>query len=415
MSGEKWSKEEIEVLREKYPSKSARELTKTLNRSKNAIHLKASELNIRSDREWYAREIEFLEKNYGIRSIPKIAEKLDRSEKSVREKIQSLGLTPKELNKDGREKIEELYEKGKDVKFIAKEMGLSLGLIMEILYPREELKRLYIKKGLLQREIADRLGVAQSYISKRMRNLGIKTNAKKAWTSKEEKILKENYLKISKEELMNLLSDRSWKAIKCKARKLGVARSMEEYRNSEDLKNRLRSYAEENTIKVDFSKKRILSYILGVIDGDGSHDKKYTIGLEVKSAEFADKFYKALQKIGLRPGRGTRSNRERETVWASSVQLVKWYMKMDYERRLEWLESDERGWKYIEGRYESDGNLSKGTARICSYDDRAKKFLSDLLKSLDIGCSIQQNNVYVYKAYADNFFNNINPVIRNPS
>lgn len=257
-------------------------------------------------------------------------------------------------------------------------------------------------------------GVSQSYISKKMEKYKIKTRKVKKWNKNEEKILKKNYLKVNKDKLLKLLPKRTWRSIICKARKMGLSRKIEEYRKSKEIRERLRNLSKKNEIKVNFKKQKNIAYVVGVIDGDGFHNKVGTLGLEVNSSKFADKFYNNLKEIGLRPGRGIRSNRNRQTVWASSTILVKWYMGMNYSKKMKWLcKNKKNAWKYIEGRYESDGNIHPcGSPRICSYDEKSRKFLFELLSFLGIKCSIQQNNVWISKISAHDFFKNINPVLR---
>ncbi|MFP4117212.1 MAG: hypothetical protein ACLFQ8_03635 [Candidatus Aenigmatarchaeota archaeon] len=280
---------------------------------------------------------------------------------------------------------------------------------------KDTLIELYKERGMTQGEVADKFGVSQPLISRKLKGFGIETRSHDKWTDEEEEILKENYLKAGKEKMLELLPKRNWEAIKLKAMKLGVARSAAEYNKSEEVVERLRKFAKKNTNELKFNKKKEMAYVLGVIDGDGFHDKKSTIGLEVKSSDFADKFSKYLGKIGLNPGRGKRSGRDRETVWASSKKLIEWVENFTREDKKQWLlQSEEIAWKYIEGRYESDGNIHpSGSPRICSYDEKSIEFLADVLGKLGVKCNEQQNNVWVSKSNVDVFFENINPVIRN--
>lgn len=274
------------------------------------------------------------------------------------------------------------------------------------------IRELY-EDGLSQREIGERFGATQPEISRFMKNAGIETRHNGKWSEEEERLLDENYGDMPREKVEQLLPQRSWSAIKDKARKIGVAKSWEEHVQSEEVEEQLRKNAEENMIDVDFNNKSALSYVLGVIDGDGFHNRESTIGLENTSPLFIEKFAKKLDEIGLNPGRGSR--RGKDTVWGCSKSLVAWCMERQGSRRFEWLEDSGNGWKYIEGRYESDGNIHpSGSPRICSYDGDAKKLIAKLLSSLGVECSIQQNNVWISISSADKFFNNINPVIRNP-
>lgn len=271
----------------------------------------------------------------------------------------------------------------------------------------EELYRLYHEEDLSQRQIGERLGVSQSSVSKWMSEYDIKSDVASPWTEKEKRILKQNY-PGDKSEISELLSERSWNAIKLKAMELGLARDQEEYMKSEEVADKCRRLAEENEIDVNFEKTEALSYILGVIDGDGFHDNNGTIGLEVKDSEFAEKFVEKLKALGLNPN--TDHRRDKEAVWASSHILVEWLQ--DFEDKVDWLSDEGDSWKYIEGQYDSDGNLHPcGSPRICSYDKKEKKMIQQILQNLNVKCNIQQNNVWVAKSSSKRFFNNINSAL----
>lgn len=274
-----------------------------------------------------------------------------------------------------------------------------------------KLRELYIEKEMTQDEIAEKLGVTQPYISRKMKALDIESRYSDFWTEQDEKKLEEIYLEEDKEEIKSEFPDRTWNSIKLKAMELGVARSQEEYRKSDELKKQLEELADQSKIDVDFANTDTISYILGVVDGDGFHDNKGTIGLEVNSEKFADKFIQNLEDIGLNPGKGRKDGKF--TAWASSLDLVRWIMDKDKQDKIKWLKEEGDPWKYIEGQYESDGNIHpSGSPRICSYDELEKRFLLQIFDFLDMDVSIQQNNVWVSKKHRDKFFNNINPVIR---
>jgi len=271
----------------------------------------------------------------------------------------------------------------------------------------EELYELYHKEGLSQREIGERFDVSQSAVSKWMNKYDIKSRAPSKWSEKEKKLLKDNY-PGDKSKISSLFPERSWNAIKLKAMDLDLARDQEEYRRSEEVAKNCRRLSRQNEIEVDFSNKKALSYVLGVIDGDGYHDNSGTIGLEVKDELFANKFIERLEELGLNPNKGEK--RGKTSVWASSQVLVNWLMDLD--EKLDWLKKEGDPWKYIEGQYDSDGNLHpSGSPRICSYDEEEKLFVQKLFEYLGIEANIQQNNVWVTKPSSEKFFGNIDPVL----
>lgn len=274
---------------------------------------------------------------------------------------------------------------------------------------KEVLVRYYVEKDFSQREIAEKFDLTQSCISKKMKKFGIDSDHTGFWSEEEEQKLSQNYRQKSKKEVMSLLPDRSWEAIKLKAMDLGLARDQEEYRKSDEVRERLRKNAEEKMVEIEYDKIDHVSYVLGVIDGDGFHDKKGTIGLEVKLGGFADKFKRSLEEIGFNPGRGQR--RGKETVWASSTEFIEWLSGFDWETKFRWLKEEGDVWKYIEGAYDSDGDFSNSGPRICSYDAEEKNFIHRILtETLGLEASIHQNNVYVKVSSRGKFFENVDPV-----
>lgn len=271
----------------------------------------------------------------------------------------------------------------------------------------QELYRLYNEKNLSQREIGERYGVGQAAVSNWMSELGVKTDRAGEWSEKEKKILKERY-PCQKEEIKNKLPERTWNAIKLKAMSLGLAREQEKYRNSNEVKEQLRELAENNKILVDWDRKAEISYVLGVIDGDGFTDGRGTFGLETTSEGFAIKFSSFLEEIGLNPTIGDRE--DKKAVWGSSLNFYKWLEDMSYGDKFVWLKEEGDFWKYIEGAYDSDGDFSNPGPRICSYDEEEKEFLNRILTYLGLKNTIQQNNVYVWVEGKDRFFDNVDPV-----
>lgn len=271
----------------------------------------------------------------------------------------------------------------------------------------EELYRLYNEENLSQREIGEKFGVGQAAVSNWMSELNVETDRAGKWSGKEKEILKKNYPE-EKEKLKEELENRTWNAIKLKAMDLDLARNQEDYRNSEEVKEQLRNLAEDNKIHANMDKKTEISYVLGVLDGDGFTDNKSTLSLETASKDFAEKFVSYLDKIGLNPNIRDRENKK--AVWASSMEFQEWFSAMGFSEKFEWLKKEGDFWKYLEGAYDSDGDLSHPGPRICSYDSEEKKFLKKILDHLGLEASIQQNNVYVKVASSESFFENVNPV-----
>lgn len=273
----------------------------------------------------------------------------------------------------------------------------------------EELYRLYHIEGLSQAEIGEKFGVTQSSVSKWMNLLGIDSKFKGSWTKEEVGLLEEKY-PGDKSEISPLFPERTWNAIKLKAMGLGLARDQESYRHSKEVADNLRELSEQKKIKVAFENKDSLSYVLGVVDGDGYDDSRGTVGLEVKDREFANKFINKLEDINLNPNSGSR--RGKITVWASSQELVKWLDEIE-DKKLYWVLENGDAWSYIEGLYDSDGNLHpSGSPRICSYNEESKELIHELFSKLGIKSNIQQNNVWVSSKSTDKFFEHVEPVLK---
>ncbi len=414
-----WSKKEEKYLRKNYSKESAEMIAKSLDKTRNSIYQKASSMGLNSGRSglgdrWSSSEIEKLEKLFPTTENSELVDIIGRTESSIKNKADDLGISKKKKLCEN-EKIEsrELFKEGLSVEEISEKMNLSSSLVFNFLCNEKRLKIMYKEQGLSQKEIGERFSRNQSVISEKMSEFGIDTCRSEPWSEKEEKFLRENYLEMSKEDLVSELSKRTWNAIKSKALELGLARDASEYKNSEEVKDRLRSLSESRTIKVNFEKTDLVSYVLGVVDGDGYHDGRYTIGLEVNSKKFADKFQGSLEGLGLNPGRGKREDRGKEKVWASSVKFIEWYERLDRDEKRDWLLQNGDCWKYIEGRYESDGNIHpSGSPRITSMEKQELEFMFDVLSSLNVECNIQKNNIWVCKEDAEKFFINIDPVIK---
>lgn len=100
----------------------------------------------------------------------------------------------------------------------------------------EVLKKLYGKKPV--REIAKILRHSMNSIEKKARELGL--HREDYWTQEEIEILKEHYTYGDKEEILELLPRRTWRAIQNKARQLGLKRRTR-FKNEQDFKDYLES------------------------------------------------------------------------------------------------------------------------------------------------------------------------------
>lgn len=281
---------------------------------------------------------------------------------------------------------------------------------------KNEILRLY-KKGMTQKEIGRRFGWTQSGMSELMKRYDLRTESDIPWAKEEEELLKRNYLRLSKKDILQLFRKRSWGAIKLKALKLNLARSKEEYSHSNEVKQRLKKLAKKRLIKPRFNKKKDLAYILGVLDGDGYTNRRETIGLETKTKEFAEKFKRKLRNIGLNSNMGFSEKKNHWLVWGSSKKLVLWYLSLSDKKKKRWLLKEKIAWEYFNGLYDSDGALHPcGCPQICCHNLKERVFINKLLTALGISSNIHKDKVWIRARSRSDFFSNVYSVIsyRNP-
>lgn len=89
----RWTKEEIEYLKENYSSTSFDEMSRVLNRGISAIQAKACKLKITKNTEWTDEEIEYLKNNYQTKTYKELSNYLNgRTKSAIDLKINRLGL-----------------------------------------------------------------------------------------------------------------------------------------------------------------------------------------------------------------------------------------------------------------------------------------------------------------------------------
>jgi len=107
-----------------------------------------------------------------------------------------------------------------------------------------------------------------------------------------------------------------------------------------------------------------LSYILGIIAGDGCVSGHNCIELGTKDLEFAEEFREALKAIGLRANVIERNHwvknlKRQERGWqcyANSVVFVSWFKGLAQEQK-EGI-ARQFPWEYIRGMFESEGSYT---------------------------------------------------------
>lgn len=89
----RWTKEDIEYLKENYSSTSFEEMSRVLKREISAIHTKSCKLKITKNQEWSDAEIKYLKNNYQTKTYKELSKELDgRTKTAIDLKINKLGL-----------------------------------------------------------------------------------------------------------------------------------------------------------------------------------------------------------------------------------------------------------------------------------------------------------------------------------
>jgi len=137
--------------------------------------------------------------------------------------------------------------------------------------------------------------------------------------------------------------------------------------------------------KVDFTEEEALSYILGVLIGDGGTHKsrkgEFLVELNQTRKKFAQSFKKALEKIGLNPGvYGPYQPKDEGhsplyMTKAHSKLLVEWFEQFDLGKIFEYVVKDlANAREFIRGIYESEGsNVISSSWRLTIVSTERKK------------------------------------------
>ena len=200
-----WTTAEEDRLRLLYPIRHNTELEKRFGRSANAIKKKARKLGLEKDYEdgyrspnsnqidvWTEGEIKTLKHLYPYRSAETIAERLDRTPEAIRGKAKKLRLK-------------------KAQKWTPREI--------------DYLKSYYLEKGAIY--IAEQLGRTPKAVRIKAMLLKLtrsrKPSVKRAWTEKEDKLLKNLYSELTTKQVAEKLG-RSMTTVRGRAGKLGLVK-----------------------------------------------------------------------------------------------------------------------------------------------------------------------------------------------
>ena len=274
---------------------------------------------------------------------------------------------------------------------------------------KETLYNMYWEEGLSTWGIAERLGVAQVTVWRKMHKLGIPFRSR---------------LKIRKEVLEELYV-REGLGANTIAKKLGVTPAA--------VHQALKRYGIERRGASDYvyihpnlAPSPSLSYVLGALLGDGCvTEKGYEITLKVRAKEFAESFHQALQAIGLNPifYSSTIHGKTYYVAKACSKEFVYWYkgLTIDDIKNLVWDFAN----TFLRGLYEAEGHFDKKRYRIDITNTNIEllKLAESLLKKFSFHPRIYKvksktGKKPLYRLYllrnreVDKFFTIVKPVIK---
>jgi hypothetical protein len=235
----KWSKEEIELLKEIYPSSEEEELEKIFNRKYKTISEYARKLNVyRNYREinsrWTKENIEFLIANFANADYGYLEDKFKTNIKNIMAKAYSLGLKRDDFwwTLERIKILKEMYLNDAPIEDICKAVGNSSpfavyayanthGILRENRYWTEE-KLNIMKEDYYDKDwkyLIEKLGKTQKQINGQASKMGLER--RKKLTVDEDEYIKNNYGKLPIKEIAENIN-RSVVSIKSRASKLGL-------------------------------------------------------------------------------------------------------------------------------------------------------------------------------------------------
>jgi len=222
-------------------------------------------------------------------------------------------------------------------------------------------------------------------VSKEKHRLGL-VKSKKAstrWTKGEIDFLKANWNKIETRELSRILG-KSPQSIYHKKHRLGLVRN----------------------IKVDWSKRECIAYVLGALWGDGNveyYPKRsvYRVVLRVKDKNFAMRFFDELKNMNLNPYISCQGD-GRWKVQTYSKELATYLKSLGISNARE-LRGEKAKSAFLAGLFDAEGSigLAKGTLqfRIFNTDKELIDLASGLSKELGFDLTRSERRLPSGKTY----------------
>ena len=192
-------------------------------------------------------------------------------------------------------------------------------------------------------------------------------------------------------------------------------------------------------IKPDYSNKNIISYILGVLLGDGwvtgmkQGKYGYSYGVYLDSCElaFSQSFFLALKEIGLHPHKlflklKNPKHRDKWRAYAYSNNFCLWYKSLTLNDIWNFLEGEEEHKAFIRGFFESEGSNDRNGIKFSNTNFEVIKLVRDSLELLNFKTSLRKGKKrrekwkeeYTLRIFGgveeqNRFLDEITPVIKN--
>lgn len=245
---EAWSEDEIQVLKDNYESLGLDAVKPLLpNRTESAIYSKAQDLRLKTRLYWEEWELDFLRQNHDKLTVEELTERLSangRTVIAVAQRLREMGLneginyyTPEEdeiiktnYNKITLKQLCKLLpdRTPKSIFKRARNLKLNNEAAPDWTPEEDEIIKRYYKQTHIK-ELGSKLpGRSLKSIWNRAQHIGLRrskrteTGNKLKWDEVEINLLTDNYGKVSRDEILNLLPNRSWQSIKAKAALLGL-------------------------------------------------------------------------------------------------------------------------------------------------------------------------------------------------
>lgn len=204
------------------------------------------------------------------------------------------------------------------------------------------------------------------------------------WTKGEIGFLKANWNKIGIKEISKALG-KSPQSIYHKKHRLGLVRN----------------------IKVDWSRRGSLAYVVGALWGDGNveyYPKRsvYRVALKVKDKNFATRFFNELKNINLTP-HISRQGDGRWKVQTNSKEFATYLKSLEISKAMRELSEERAKSAFLAGLFDAEGSIrpAKGTLqlRIFNTDKELIDLASELSKELGFDLTRSERRLPSGKTY----------------